>query len=79
MMILTNYCLGTSSYKFALGQYEILYQEFPDDYLVCLCIAVTYANLAVQKFSLHKSTLAIQVRNEPLCVSLIDVLFKAHF
>lgn len=64
MMILGNHCLGTSSYKFALAEYEILYRELPDDYLICLCIAVTYANLAVQKFSLHKSTLAIQVGTE---------------
>ena len=59
MMILGNHCLGTSLYKFALGAYEIVYRQLPNDYLICLCMAVTYANLAAQKFSVHKTTLAI--------------------
>ena len=42
MMILGNHCLGTSLYKFALGEYEIVYHQLPNDYLICLCMAVTY-------------------------------------
>ena len=64
MMVVGNHCLGTNSYRFALGEYEILCRHLPNDYLICLCMAVTYANLAMQKFSMHKTAVAFQVRME---------------
>ena len=46
-----------NSHKFALREYEILFHQFPNDDLFYLFMEVTYVYLAVQKFSIHKTTL----------------------
>lgn len=60
LRISANYSLIASSYKFALAQYELAYKQTSEDYMLCLCIAVVYANLALQKHSLHRNTLVMQ-------------------
>ena len=78
LRISANYSLITSSYKFALGkmlavlvvhvvypaQYELAYKHTPNDYLLCLCVGVVYANFAIQKHTIHRNTLTLQVTHE---------------
>jgi general transcription factor 3C polypeptide 3 (transcription factor C subunit 4) len=58
--ISANYSLMNGSYKFALAQYEVAYRSDPNDYLLCLCIAVVYVHLLVQKNAQCRNTLALQ-------------------
>ena len=46
MRFLSNYSHVSSHYKFALSQYEMAYKKHSDDYMLVLCIAVMYVNMA---------------------------------
>lgn len=48
MNVLANLTLANSNYRFALSQYESVYCLNPEDYMVCLCVAVVYLGLACQ-------------------------------
>jgi len=59
--VCANYSHGSGNYKFALSQYELAYRQTPDDYLLCLCIAIAYLNMASQgKQTINKNTLVTQ-------------------
>ena len=56
------FCLLLYFLPSSLAQYELAYRENPNDYLLCLCVAVVYVNIALQKHSLNKNILVIQVQ-----------------
>ena len=62
MRVCANCSHGSGNYKFALSQYELVYRQSPQDYLLCLCVAVTYLNMASQaRQSINRNTLVTQV------------------
>lgn len=60
--LLPFFCLLLYFLPSSLAQYELAYRENPNDYLLCLCVAVVYVNIALQKHSLNKNILVIQVQ-----------------
>ena len=56
-----------------IAQYEIAYKQDPDNYILCLCIAVVYCNLSLQKHSLHRNTLVLQVSKLSVNGNIITV------
>ena len=64
MRVLSNYSHMSGHYRFALSQYEMAYRENKNDYLLVLCIAIVYVNMACQvrlKQSSRRNTIIIQV------------------
>jgi hypothetical protein len=61
MRVLSNYSHMSGHYKFALSQYEMAYRENKGDYLLVLCIAIIYVNMACQvKQSSNRNAIIIQ-------------------
>lgn len=62
MRVLSNYSHTSGHYKFALSQYEMAYRENKNDYLLVLCIAIVYVNMACQiRQSSNRNTIIVQV------------------
>ena len=55
---------------FLIAQYELAYRENPNDYLLCLCISVVYLQIVLQKQTLKKNTLVVQVQTEFILTSI---------
>lgn len=71
MRVLSNYSHVSSHYKFALSQYEMAYQENKRDYLLVLCIAIMYINMACQgRHPPKKNAVITQVIGDVILVEI---------
>ena len=78
MRVLSNYSHVSGHYKFALSQYEMAYRENKSDYLLVLCIAIVYINMACQtRQSSNRNAIIVQVIHHHLCKTLC-VLHYQH-